>query len=98
MLGIKQEVAYHLFRRGLLTACPDKAMGAVMTAADIQAFQNRFVLAKELARRIGSSSRAVIAALLAKGVKPVSGPDVDGGRQVIYEREAIARTERGLAN
>ena len=98
LLGIKQEVAYHLYRRGLLAAYPDKAMGAVMTAADIRDFQNRFVLAKDLARRVGSSPRAAIAALSAKGVKPVSGPDVDGGRQVIYERETIARMEGSAAS
>lgn len=98
LLGIKQEVAYHLYRRGFLTAFASAAMGAVMTAADIQAFQNRFVLAKELARRMGTSPGAAIAALSAKGVRPVSGPDIDGGRQVLYEWEAITRMERSAAS
>lgn len=86
LLGLKQEVAYHLFRRGILKTVIDESTGPVMTDSHIQSFQQRYVLASELALRVGVSPRAVIAELRVGGIDPASGPGVDGGRQTIFER------------
>lgn len=90
LLGLKQEVAYHLFRRGLLVASSVDAGCPAVTAEDICAFQQRYVLATELIGNLAGSSRAVIRTLASLGVLPVSGPDVDGGRQNVFERAAVA--------
>lgn len=93
LLGLKQEVAYHLFRRGILMTVFDESAGPVMKEAHIEGFQQRFVLASELALKAGISSRAVVVKLRASGIEPVSGPGVDGGRQVVFERQAVSHAK-----
>lgn len=89
LLGLKQEVAYQLFRRGLLVASAAGPGFPALTAEDIRTFQQRYVLTTELVGSLGGSSRAVVRALANLGVLPVSGPGMDGGRQMVYERCAL---------
>jgi hypothetical protein len=88
-IGIKQEVAYSLVRSGLLISRPiDHGMkrgAAGVSPAALEAFGNRYRFARDLATSVGCSPRALIGRLGLLGVEPVSGPGVDGCRQVIYE-------------
>lgn len=93
-LRIKQEVAYFLIRAGLLTA--SLVRGPLrkewnLRADDLERFQKRFVFARDLARFHRTSARAFAARLSKEGISPVSGPRIDGGRQLLYCRSAINR-------
>lgn len=94
LLGLKQEVAYQLFRRGLLVASSTGSGCPALTEEDIRTFQQRYVLTTELIGSFGGSAKAVISALADLGVLPVSGPGVDGGRQIVFERAALAKVCR----
>lgn len=47
-----------------------------------------YVAASELAQSVGTSSRSLVEVLGARGVKPITGPGVDDGRQFFFKREA----------
>lgn len=93
-LRIKQEVAYFLIRGGLLTAT--HAQGPMrkewrLRMADLEQFQERVVFARDLARLHRTSARGIAARLTKAGIAPVSGPHIDGGRQLLYFRNAVSR-------
>jgi hypothetical protein len=87
-IGIKEEVAYHLVRVGLLqTHPPDNGTSRRVTAEGIRQFQERYVGAAEVSRALGTSPKALLATLAAR---PVTGPMTDGGRQYFFNRSDIA--------
>lgn len=93
ILAVKQEVAYHWVRKGLLPSHEALEHGRRVrrvSVAELQAFQQRYVLGRDIARGCQISPREVMKRLHAAGVKAVSGPGVDDGRQVIFERAAVA--------
>ena len=86
LLEVKWEVAAHLNRIGLLPSSPEGISVEV-----IRDFQARYVKGSELARNLGTSARALASRLASLGVKPVTGPGVDGGRQTFFVAEASLR-------
>jgi hypothetical protein len=88
-LGVKPEVAYALVRLGLfeseLVQVGRRQAQGISTSA-VLAFRSSYVLAAELARGCGRSSRALIEALASDGVEPVAGPAQGTCRQVVYRR------------
>lgn len=82
-LGLKQEVVYLLCSRGLLHASGLSGARRV-SEADLASFdQDFFVPARH--EGVGGRSRGWLALqLFAAGLVPVSGPEVDGGRQWIF--------------
>ena len=93
ILAVKQEVAYHWVRKGLLPSHEALEHGRRVrrvSVAELQGFQQRYVLGRDIARGRQTSPRNVMKRLHAAGVKAVSGPGVDDGRQVIFERTAVA--------
>lgn len=88
MLAIKQEVAYFLVRNGLL-ASHERVIGRRMTAlisrAAIDAFQARFVFARDLAKRRKTSPRALQSQLAELGIHPATAHMVPPCRQASYE-------------
>lgn len=83
-LGIKQQVAYHLVRTGLLGSVPSRDGRSVQVrSSDLQLFKNEYVSLVALAKERGTVSK-VLHALLP--CSPVTGPDIDGGRQYFYRR------------
>lgn len=91
VLGIKQEVAYHFVRSNLLGCECRGRQGARISEANLERFRQNFVLARDLAKHLKASPRHLVNRLLIGGVHPVSGPGVDGGRQVLYRRADLAR-------
>lgn len=89
-LGVKQEAAYHWVRTGIIPSVDYSGKGKRISLVDLAMFRRKFVLASHLARADRTSSRAVMARLEKKGVYPVSGPGIDGGRQAIFERMPVA--------
>lgn len=84
LLGLKWEQVRHLVRRGLLDG---KETGIPVAA--VHAFGKEFVAASELARERRTSPRALMERLRAKGIRPATGPGVDGGRKAFYRRAEV---------
>lgn len=98
-LSVKQQVAYHWVRVGLLPAQEFQERGRQVrkvNVADLRAFQQRYVLARDIARKVGISPKHLVQQLRDAGVKPVSGAGVDLGRQVLFDAETIAGVVRSL--
>lgn len=82
VLRIKQEVAYHLVRKGLLTSCSGCTQGSVQVRQkDLLLFQAKYVSLASLAKERGTSPKTLRMCL---PFDPVTGPDIDGGRQYFY--------------
>jgi hypothetical protein len=90
LLGIKQQVAYHLVKR--------KALGSEILnqnsnirripSAAIDNFRRTYVSLAQLARARGSSPKAVLDSLI---VRPVIGPTIDGCRQYFFLRADLEK-------
>ena len=84
LLGIKQQVAYHLVRTGLLGSVPSRDNRSVQVRpSDLQSFMNQYVSLVSLAKERATVSKVLRAQL---PCIPVTGPDIDGGRQYFYRR------------
>ncbi|RYE41873.1 MAG: hypothetical protein EOP24_35110 [Hyphomicrobiales bacterium] len=82
-LGIKQQVAYHLVRVGLLGSISDSHVGVRIAAADVERFQAQYVSLAAIAASLNSSPRATLHKIAAV---PVCGPSIDRCRQYFYKR------------
>lgn len=83
-LGLKQEVAYHLVRTGLLR-CARRTAGrraaSFIDPAELERFRTAFQPLAAIAARERIGNRAALAWAKAVGLELASGPAVDGGRQ-----------------
>ena len=91
-LGLKWEVVAHLSKAGIVESFEGK-----IKADALSRFVAEFVSGVELADDRRTSPRALAASLQRRGVKPVSGPSVDDGRQNFYRRRDIAELDSGGA-
>lgn len=85
-LGLKQQVAYELVRRGLLPSTHVAGHGHRVFDEDIQFFRETYVSLAEVSRGQGRSPRALLHDMCAT---PVSGPSVDGTRQYFFRRSDL---------
>lgn len=96
-VGVKQEVAYHWVKTGLLgtrQVLIDGKIARRVPLATLAEFQATYVTGVELAASMGSRSRRWSSPhLLALGLKPVSGPSVDGARQFLFRRDTVMNTD-----
>ncbi|MCW0236300.1 MAG: TniQ family protein [Ferrovibrio sp.] len=87
VLKVKQEVAYHLCRQGLLkTHCELGVNGQLVSSAEMKRFRETYVFPSQLGLDAGRHRGWAATKLMATGCKPVSGPGVDGGRQFVFRR------------
>ncbi|MEM7593141.1 MAG: hypothetical protein AAF383_16780 [Cyanobacteria bacterium P01_A01_bin.83] len=92
LLGVKQQVAAFWIDRGFISAeikvhqhhCHRKVL-----RSSIEEFQTKYVTAVELACQMNTSSRKVISLLKEKNVFPISGKQVDGGRQYLFLKHQV---------
>ena len=92
-IGVKEEVAYYLARRGVLESTSTRVGRRVerrISERAIARFIETYVLAKTIAVRTGSSARAVRRFLSECDVTAVCGPGVDTCRQLVYRRDSVA--------
>lgn len=89
-LHMKQQVAYQLVKAGLwpVTRAWESGRAIRLVPAEALAeFKREYVAAAELAQSVGTSPRCLVDALDAQGIKPITGPGVDDGRQFFFRRE-----------
>lgn len=90
LLGVKEQVAYELVSLGFL---PTEVMpkqvkkGTRVKRSTIEAFDKKYVFSTKIAEQLSCSSRKVINYLAKFGIEPISGPLVNGARQVLFIRE-----------
>jgi len=87
-LGIKDQVAYHLVRHGLLEcgAAP-QCRARRISNNDLAAFKARYISLVDIAKRLGTSPKQLLNNLQAR---PAAGPSIDGCRQYFYSRSDLA--------
>jgi hypothetical protein len=96
-LGIKQEVAYLLVRQGLLPSTARRGSSRIasfVSEKQLAAFVDKFIWGRDVAFALDRSPKATAAGLRDAGVSAVSGPGIDGGRQLLYLRDDVARALR----
>lgn len=94
LLEVKEQVVYHWMRIGLLIVTPFRERGRIVRRVrlgDVERFRSMYALGRDLARELRVSPRGLANDLRKAGVEPLSGPGVDEGRQLVYERAAIAK-------
>ncbi len=92
ILGVKEQVAYELVRLGYLQSevMPKQVKrGTRIRRSTIDSFNQHYVFATKIAEVMGCSPRKVINHLASFEKNPLSGPNIDGARQVLYKREEV---------
>ncbi len=92
ILGIKEQVAYELVSLGYLQSevMPKQVKrGTRIRRSTIDQFNQKYIFATKIAEAMGCSPRKVINHLASFGKNPISGPKLDGARQVLYIREDV---------
>ncbi len=95
LLGVKQQVAAFWIDRGFIpaeTKAGKHRRHRKVLKASIEKFCLQYVTAVELAHQIDSSSRRVILLLKDRNIFPVTGKEIDGGRQYLFLRRELKAT------
>ncbi|NOT65662.1 MAG: MerR family transcriptional regulator [Methylotenera sp.] len=93
-LGLKQQVVYHLVNVGLIGSFQTPHEGRRINEAALTLFNTHYVALAALAKSQGTSPRALLNTLK---IKPITGPQVDGGRQYFYLRKQLEMLESAHA-
>lgn len=91
-LQLKQEVIYALVRSGLLQADRQhvgRRHSLWLKTSELDRFCGTYVLARDLAKKWKTSSRALTKKLAACGIRPVAGPGVDNCRQLVFRASDV---------
>lgn len=91
LLGVKQEVMYHLINKGLLrthTGKLGRRTARVVDASDLRNFTKQFLPLLAVAKQAGISTRAAPNWARQHGIEIVTGPSVDGSRQYWIRNQA----------
>ncbi len=92
LLGVKQQVAAFWIDRGFIEAeieIHQHHRHRKVLKSSIAKFHTQYVTAVELACQIHTSPRKVISLLNEKNVFPISGKQVDGGRQYLFLKQQV---------
>jgi len=66
-MSIKQEVAYHLILRGLISCTAPNRLGRQVPCAEIEQFFEQLIFSWDIPRYRGTSSKAIVQFLQALG-------------------------------
>ncbi len=91
LLEVKQEVAAFWIDRGFISAeiKPGKHKHRKVLKSSIEEFCLRYVTAVELSCQIDTSPKKVICLLSDRNIFPVTGKEIDGGRQYLFLRREV---------
>ncbi|MEZ2308900.1 hypothetical protein AB6809_19880 [Paraburkholderia sp. RCC_158] len=98
-LHVKQEVAYHLVKSGLLkgrAAVRGRRSVTLITSDALSDFEQRYVFSVELAAAMSLSVGKVVAVLSGLGVSPICGPQTDRSRQNVFCRTDVELVSEAL--
>jgi hypothetical protein len=96
-LGVKQEVAYHLVRCGILVSS-ERRVGKrncrLVSLSDIEKFEATYISSARLALIAKTSPKAIVEKLCALGISAIVGPDIDLCRQYFFVRKDVGSYTR----
>jgi hypothetical protein len=93
-LGVKEQVVYELMRNGLMGFTEHRLQHRLVhliDAVDLHEFLMRYVSLAALARQRDMSPRIVLQQLEHSGIRPVTGPLIDGARQYFFKKGDLQR-------
>jgi hypothetical protein len=96
-LGVKQEVAYHLVRSGIIQSRNiriGRRKIAVVDSKVVKDFEAAYVSGRVLATYFQTSPKALVENLKAQGVTPAVGPAIDGCRQHFFRRKDLVEFDQ----
>jgi predicted DNA-binding transcriptional regulator AlpA len=86
-LGVKQEAIYHMVNKGLIPHVLEvDSLQRMIEVTALELFKERYALGPELGKRIGIPAFVLAKRLFDQGIVPISGPQIDSGRQNVYMR------------
>lgn len=91
-LHVKQEVAAFWIDRGIITAeniIDGDRKKRLVLPNELDNFKNKYVTSSQIAKVYAVSPKNLIKNLSEKKIIPISGPNIDGGRQYLYKRNDI---------
>ena len=92
LLGVSKDVVYFLARKGILlnqSRAGERYSDLLMSQDDLNEFNSVNVLPAKIAARLGTTSGYLTGLLITQGVRPISGPQVDGGRQYVFRKSDL---------
>ncbi|TPG70261.1 MerR family transcriptional regulator [Brevibacillus laterosporus] len=90
LLGVKREIISYWINKGLLTIeKPKKGKRASIDIEIVNDFRGKYITLKELIEGLNWNLIKMNNYLKAKGILPVSGPTIDGGKQYLYYRNEV---------
>lgn len=90
-LKVKQEVAYHITNKGIIPTVDKGRFGRLVSREGLSEFRAKYIWARDVACTASTSPKKVVSILRGRGIIPVSGPAIDGGRQVLFIRDDLSR-------
>ena len=92
LIGISLDAAYELEKIGLIKAdnYGSPKLGKIVSKEDAEHFYRTYIASTEIAKQRGVSANTVIKYLTRTGIRPCSGPSVDGGPRYFYRRDDLA--------
>ncbi|MGD0281787.1 MAG: TniQ family protein [Dissulfurispiraceae bacterium] len=94
MLGLKEEVGYFLTKKGIIPVekiTTGQKTTVFVTKESISTFEETYTTLSLLAKDHYTSPKRLALVLMDKGISPISGPMIDGGRQYIFRRTDLQR-------
>lgn len=92
LLGVTRTAVDFFVKKNLLHAekfAGAQSFGLLVMREELDSFSEKYVLAREVATKHGTSTAYIIDLLSKKGVKPISGPKIDGGRVYLIEKRDV---------
>jgi hypothetical protein len=89
LLGITRDVIYFLVRKGILTSRNrdgDRYTDLLIGKDALEEFKLNYIFPATIAKQLGTISGHLTRLLATQGIHPVSGPEVDGGRQYVFKK------------
>jgi hypothetical protein len=91
-LGIKQEVAYSLVKKGIIISeriLVGRNKQTLITQESLTLFRSTYIDAAAIAKINNTSPRSVVNNLNSLGIRPITGSSIDGCRQYFFERQDL---------
>ena len=92
LIGVSLDAAYEMEKIGLIKAtyCGQPKVGKVISKEDAEQFHRTYIASSEIAKQRGVSANTVIKYPTNAGIRPCSGPAIDGGPRYLYRRDDLA--------
>jgi len=92
LLGVGKDVVYFLVRKGILPSrnrSGERYSDLLISQDGLNEFNSTYTLPAKIASRLGTVSGHLTSLLKTRGIRPVSGPRVDGGQQYVFRNSDL---------